>query len=91
MSPCIHVHLGDGVHALVKVPKQRQTPCSFCHSRPFTKLCDFVVSSPQQVTHVRTCDRKMCDKCATSVGEDKDYCPNHNQAPLPWDKAEVVA
>jgi RNA polymerase subunit RPABC4/transcription elongation factor Spt4 len=33
-----------------------------------------------------TCDRKMCDRCATSVGEDKDYCPNHNQARLPWDK-----
>jgi hypothetical protein len=41
------------------------------------KLCDFVVSPPQQITHKRTCDAPICDKHATSVGKNLDYCPDH--------------
>jgi hypothetical protein len=63
--------------------------CRFCwkekHLRLIAgKLCDFVVSSPQQVTHKRTCDAPICDEHATSVGKDLDYCPDHKHlAPQP--------
>ena len=36
-----------------------------------TKLCDW--PGP----HAGTCDRMLCDDHATSVGDDKDYCPAH--------------
>lgn len=60
--------------------KERVKKCSFCHARPGTKLCDY------ETTPGKTCDRLMCDKCATNVGPDRDHCPNHNRALLPWDK-----
>lgn len=61
--------------------------CRFClregRRRAAGKLCDFVVSSPQIITHKRTCDAPMCDKHATSVGHDLDHCPDHAaQLPL---------
>ena len=83
MSPCIHIDLGDGTfaHAIVRVSKQEV--CGFCHARLHSKLCDYPTGKG------KTCDRKMCDRCATSVGEDLDYCPTHqharpNQAQLPF-------
>jgi hypothetical protein len=59
--------------------------CRFCHSLDnlralSTKLCDFVVSPPEQITHKRTCDAPICDKHATKVGPDVDYCPDHKHA-----------
>jgi len=24
-----------------------------------------------------TCNRRLCETCATSVGDDRDYCPEH--------------
>jgi hypothetical protein len=55
--------------------------CKFClreGNRVLSgKLCDFVVSSPQVVTHKRTCDAPMCDKHAQSIGPDLDHCPDH--------------
>jgi hypothetical protein len=59
--------------------------CAFClkldHLRQLAgKLCDFVVSPPNQVTHKRTCDAALCDKHATSVGKNLDYCPDHKHA-----------
>lgn len=38
------------------------------------KLCDFPV---ERKGKPGTCDAKLCAQHATSVGEDKDYCPPH--------------
>jgi hypothetical protein len=53
--------------------------CIFCRKRKATILCDFISSyvwtsidferSPQ------TCDRQMCDECATELSEEFHFCP----------------
>jgi hypothetical protein len=52
--------------------------CTFCRNLPVAKLCDYATGKN------KTCDAGMCEKCATSVGPDLDYCPRHKQqAPPP--------
>jgi hypothetical protein len=52
--------------------------CKFCNTGYVEKLCDFA-TGPK-----KTCDAGMCAKCATSVGENRDYCPKHkHEAPSP--------
>jgi len=54
--------------------------CRFC-GRPATKLCDYPVGewvSPHMVKEYgkrMTCDAKMCDRCATNLGYEMDFCP----------------
>jgi hypothetical protein len=73
------IKLGDGTTVHVYYGGKRPDKpkkCAFCE-RPSTRLCDFIVSPPQQVTHKRTCDAPMCDEHAQRVGPNKDYCPRH--------------
>ncbi|MBP2635026.1 MAG: hypothetical protein H6Q72_933 [Firmicutes bacterium] len=55
--------------------------CDFCRRKPATKLCDYPVgerASPHMVIKYGkriTCDAKMCDDCATSLGYEMDFCP----------------
>jgi len=79
MAYCLEVKLPDGGVALVRMAGKRPANCRWCSSL-HTKLCDFVVSSPQVVTHKKTCDAPMCDAHAKNVGPDKDYCPEHAEA-----------
>lgn len=55
MAYCSTVKLPDGTTALVRFGGKRPAKCRWCENDS-SKLCDFVVSSPQQVTHKRTCD-----------------------------------
>ena len=52
--------------------------CRFCYTQTSTKLCDFV-TGPKG----KTCDAPICDKCATSIGPDLDYCPKHKHEAKP--------
>lgn len=72
--PCEYIALPGGGHAHIR--RSRRPLCQFCRQREHTKLCDFKLNVGD-VGHKRTCDAKMCDQCATSVGADLDYCPNH--------------
>jgi len=74
--PCEWIKFPDGTVAIVKHAKRRQQKCRWC-SKQSTKLCDFSISSPQQVTHRKTCDAPMCDEHAKPVGPNIDYCPEH--------------
>jgi hypothetical protein len=58
-----------GGRAIVKLAPAAK--CEFCRMRPHTKLCDFPAGPG------KTCDAKMCDRCATHVGRDLDNCPRH--------------
>lgn len=48
--------------------------CRFCGSGNATKLCDFPLRGEMAG---KTCDIRMCARCAVKVGENKDYCPPH--------------
>lgn len=45
--------------------------CKFCLKYDGTKMCDFPLSEG------RTCDARICVRCTTVMGPDRDYCPNH--------------
>jgi hypothetical protein len=76
MSPCKEVHLPGGGVAFVRYANRRAPKCRWCENQS-TKLCDFVISPPEQITHKKTCDAPMCDVHAKSVGANLDYCPEH--------------
>lgn len=61
----------------------RQPPmCAFC-ARTSVAVCDFVVRSTTEMTSPlsripdATCDLPMCWEHCTSIGHNRDYCPNH--------------
>lgn len=55
--------------------------CWFCRKRKATKLCDFVVgylfTSIDFKKSTQTCDRQICDECATELGDEFHFCPLH--------------
>jgi len=87
--PCriIHDEQGNAIgHACVR--GYRPGPCPICRNQPVTKLCDFPVGKG------KTCDAKMCDRCATQVSiaveagkvglvDTVDYCPKHKGQTAP--------
>jgi hypothetical protein len=76
MAYCEWITLPDGTKAIVRFSGKRPAACRWC-GKPSTKLCDFRLSHPSQVTHKRTCDAPMCDQHAKSVGTNLDFCPDH--------------
>lgn len=76
MTYCAVVDLPSGGKAFIRMAQWPFIHCRWCQNLS-TKLCDFVVSHPSQVTHKKTCDAPMCDRHARNVGPDRDYCPVH--------------
>jgi hypothetical protein len=54
--------------------RKSSKPCK-CGRRS-TKLCDFEIKVGD-TGHTRTCDEPLCDRCATRVGQNRDYCIPH--------------
>ena len=76
---CELVDLGDGRGvAIVCMRGRRRAPCSHCGRHAATLLCDFPLKGKKAG---RTCDRKLCPKCAVHLGE-ADYCPPHSTIAL---------
>ncbi len=68
---CAIIHDGSGraIGMMCGLPKR--VMCIFCCNQLADKLCDFATGKN------KTCDARMCSKCATSVGDNLDYCPTH--------------
>lgn len=94
MSPCewLQGPNGETVHINYGRGGKKPKPCSFCHKRPTSKLCDYPVGDG------KTCDAGMCDQCATRQGyqdtpvgtsglkrmnDTVDLCPDHKHQVLP--------
>jgi hypothetical protein len=67
------IRLEDGTTAIVcgSGPRPRAKPCK-CGARS-TKLCDYPIGGR------KTCDAPLCDRCAVSMGRNRDWCPDHSQ------------
>jgi len=62
-------------------PKAKRCRCD----RSSTLLCDQPLTGPKTG---KTCDRPLCERCATEVGPDRHLCPAHARA---HDKAKEAA
>jgi DNA polymerase-3 subunit epsilon len=70
--PCQPINLGNGAFALV-CGKTRRKLCVYCR-KPSTRLCDG--ASPLGSGRM-TCDKALCDECATQAGKGTDLCREH--------------
>lgn len=56
---------------------ERPAPLCPCGSgERGTKLCDFPLRGKKQG---KTCDKRMCERCAANVGPDRDLCQAHHR------------
>ena len=78
--PGAWIKLPNGGFAHIRFAKTRMPKCDFC-DYPSTLLCDFPVREytalSGEIIVTKTCDARICARCATPVGPDKDYCPGH--------------
>ena len=78
---CERIKMPGGGSAIICGPRARARTCSVCKRKTENfRLCDFRLSHPSQVTHVRTCDAVLCTSCAVHREPDYDYCPLHAAA-----------
>lgn len=77
---CKRIDLGDGNVAIVCY-RGRRIPCSVpgCPNIS-TKECDHPILRKGVPG---TCDMKLCDRHAKSIGPDRDLCPAHEKSPVP--------
>jgi hypothetical protein len=55
--------------------REKRLPCATAGCRgEGTLLCDYPVTRRGLS---KTCDRRVCQRCAAHVGTDLDYCPPH--------------
>lgn len=80
---CSTVKLPNGITAIVCSGRERRGHCFQC-GRLSTKLCDFPLGNG------KTCDKKLCGRCAVPVGQDRDYCPEHPRAQEPQRELPLI-
>lgn len=54
--------------------RPRTPPCSSCGASSSPYQCDWKLHGKKKG---KTCDRHLCERCATAVGENKHLCPPH--------------
>jgi hypothetical protein len=74
--PIFRLKNPDGTSILmhVRMSRARRKRCPFCPpgmAKFATLECDF------EIAPGKTCDARMCADCSRPVGEDRDYCPDH--------------
>jgi hypothetical protein len=76
--PCIAIKIGDSF-GIICTGRTRKRKCKFCGADA-SLLCDYPLfcGLPPNAT----CDAPMCGACARPVGEDRDYCPDHQGSPV---------
>ena len=70
VSPCQVIDVPGGQAIVCSRGETKRCSCG----NRMTKLCDWPLTGGKAG---KTCDRPMCDKCATRVGPNRDFCPAH--------------
>lgn len=72
--PCTWFVSGEGKNRVIGVMcshgHHEKRKCAFC-GKPADYLCDYPIGDG------KTCDKPICKKCKTIVGDNLDYCPTH--------------
>jgi hypothetical protein len=69
---CRTFDLGNGVTGIA-CTRERRKRCKECGATG-DRLCDYPLRGKAAG---RTCDVRLCSRCAVVVGPDRDYCPPH--------------
>lgn len=69
---------GSPVCVIVCSRGRRRSPCSHCGRHAADLLCDYPLTGKKAG---KTCDRKLCRKCAVHLGG-LDFCPPHSTIAL---------
>lgn len=64
--------IGGGGFSCSRTESKICSSCAGFTRRP--KLCDFPLAGTKAG---QTCDRVLCDGCASNVGPNRDYCQAH--------------
>lgn len=68
---------GNNGEIIIACSRGERAPlCTDCKSRRATIRCDFELRGALKG---RTCDRWLCSKCATKVGENRHLCRPHSK------------
>lgn len=67
--------IGGSDFAILCTRGARRRDLCECGAVEHTRLCDH-----REPGRKRTCDAKLCDACAVSVGPDRDLCREHARA-----------
>lgn len=71
---CRTIDLGGGVTVIACDRGRKRAQCTACKEREHDVLCDFPLAGAKAG---KTCDVRLCKRCAVHVGDDRDYCPPH--------------
>lgn len=72
---CRTTDLGNGVAVIAcSRGERKRSPCAICDDLPHEVLCDFPLSGRKAG---KTCDMKLCRRCASHVAKERDLCPAH--------------
>jgi hypothetical protein len=84
--PCQHTQVPGGFVVVCTRGRPSRARCQVCKAGEHTLLCDAPLRGAKTG---KTCDRKLCDRCAVKVG-DLDLCPAHGRlAHLPCQTADA--
>lgn len=72
---------GGGVAIVCSTTRRRRCACG----KPATLQCDWKVKTRRS----GTCDRYVCEDCATRPAPDKDLCREHGEAFKAWQGARI--
>jgi hypothetical protein len=67
----------DGEVVIIATVCEDRRACSSCGAAA-TLQCDYPIVPRNR--RPGTCNRCLCAKCATEVGDDRHYCPPHERA-----------
>lgn len=74
--PCTVIEFHGGRAIVCSRGSKSTALCSNC-KRPAGLLCDYPLRGPKAG---KTCDRKLCERCAVETGAERHLCPAHARA-----------
>jgi hypothetical protein len=69
--------LGQDTFSIPVTARRKSDNALLGCGRPSSRLCDYPLVPLEFGKEPKTCDAKLCPRCAVKVGPNADYCPAH--------------